>query len=118
MKKTRPMLFVILILFCVFNSFAQDTPELIPFCSGGKWGYCNQEKETIIPVEYFFTGFFREGLVRVKLGGKWGFINISGRKVVPLKYDWAWDFTGGLAWVSLDGNWGYIDHRGTKYWED
>ena len=85
---------------------------LIPYRKGDKWGYCNQNKKIIIPIEYDFAGSFNEGLAAVQLNDKYGFINKKGRIVVPIKYGLVRNFNEGLAAVKIDDKWGFINKKG------
>jgi hypothetical protein len=64
----------------------KELPELIPYNSYGKWGYCNQEGEIVIPCEYSKTYFFVDGLGHVVKSGKHGVVNTNGELVVATKF--------------------------------
>jgi WG containing repeat len=75
---------------------------LIPFNNAGKWGYCNRDREIVIPCEYDLTHFFQDDLAIVRNGVKYddwhyGMINRSGEVVIPLEYSRLEPFSDGLA---------------------
>ena len=74
------------------RTFAEDTPELIPYRKGNKWGYCNREKNILLPVKYDYVERFSGGLAWVLLDGKYGYINMNGRETIPVKYDNVFSF--------------------------
>src|SRR5215470_6777971 len=90
-------------------------PQLIPYRKGDKWGFCDANKELIIPARYEEVYLFTDGLARVNLNGKYGFIDKSGTEVIPLKYDNASIFFHDeLVPVKLDGKYGFIDISGAE----
>ena len=91
---------------------------LIPFRKGDKWGYCNENKNLVIPAVFDEAGRFSEGLAPVKINGKWGFIDSSGRLCIPAIYEKVELFLGGIANVSLNKRKAYVDKKGNQYWED
>jgi len=91
---------------------------LIPFRKGDKWGYCDENKNLVIPAIFDEAGRFSEGLAPVKINGKWGFIDSSGRLCIPAIYEKVEPFLGGIANVSLNKRKGYIDKKGNQYWKD
>ena len=97
----------------------QETPSLlIPFRKGSKWGYCDENRNLVIPVVFDEAGRFSEGLAPVKINGKWGFIDLKGLLCIPAIYEKVEPFLGGLANVSQNKRKGYIDKKGNQYWED
>lgn len=112
---------LILALFFLVNvqTFAQ-TPELIPYLKGKRWGFVNAQREIVVPCMYDYVYPFSEGLALVELKRKFGYINAQGKTVIPLKYDQAWSFRNGRAKVEMifgkrtDGQFkiGYIDTTG------
>ena len=54
------------------NLLAQDTnekplPDLIPYRKGNLWGYCNQQKQLVIPAVYLWVEPFKKDIAWVKL---------------------------------------------------
>ena len=120
MKENTKIIFEFaLVVFIITYSlcFAQ-TPELIPYRYGDKWGYCDQNKSIIIPCTYDETFPFSDklGKVKLKLLG-YGFVDKTGKEIIPCKYDIAWDFAEGTAKVCLNDKWGLIDKTGQELTE-
>ena len=65
---------------------------LIPYAqyqkdsSIAKWGFCDENKNIIIPLSYEEIRPFAEGLSAVKKNNLWGFINQYGREVIKCEY--------------------------------
>ena len=86
---------------------------LIPIKRDDKWGFCNREKELIIPFEYDYVLPFSEGLSAVKIGDKWGYINKSGSLSIPAFFKYANSFVNGIAGVIINTHlWAYINKKG------
>ena len=118
-KKIQIIIFSLMILLSIIStcSFA-NTPQLIPFRYGDKWGYCDQDKNVVIPCTYDETFPFSDklGKVKLKLLG-YGFVDKTGKEIIPCKYDIAWDFSEGTAKVCLNDKWGLIDTTGQELTE-
>ena len=112
-------IFAFLLSVLSLSSFAQ-TPELIPYLKGKRWGFVNAQREIVVPCMYDYVYPFSEGLALVELKRKFGYINAQGKTIIPLKYDQAWSFRNGRAKVEMifgkrtDGQFkvGYIDPTG------
>ena len=95
---TRHSVFLLLVLCIssvVITSHAQDeTRELLPVRTGGKWGYIDNTGEVVIQPQYDLGSPFRNGVAAVafgrystdnpdshivSLGDKWGYIDKSGK---------------------------------------
>lgn len=100
-------------------------PRLVPFQRGGKWGFCNPDRELVIACEYDAVDRFRplEGeslaLARVGLGSlpqerRYGMVNLAGEIVIPLDYADLEPFSCGLAKARRYGKslYGFIDSQG------
>lgn len=85
---------------------------------GGKYGYINEKKEILIPLEYDNLGDFYGDLAVAEKYKKYGFIDSSNRIIIGFQYDWASDFGNiqpdGLryAMVEKDDKTGYINSKG------
>lgn len=90
--KTKKNLALIGVLFFLTNFHAQELPELIPFRSGNKWGYCNAGKTIILVPKYDEVRLFAGGKAAVREDIYWGYINTKGSVVIPVKYYAAGDF--------------------------
>lgn len=111
---------------CASISFAvatgQISTQLIPFRYGEFWGYCTPDKKIVIPPQYDFADWFRDGLAFVGRGcqadcwdtydGVVGFIDSLGREVVPLKYSWGVPFKKGVGYVSELEEFFKVDRKG------
>jgi len=118
-KKIQIIIFSLTILLSFIStcSFA-NTPQPIPYRYGDKWGYCDQDKNVVIPCTYDETFPFSDklGKVKLKLLG-YGFVDKTGKEIIPCKYDIAWDFSEGTAKVCLNDKWGLIDTTGQELTE-
>ena len=74
-----------LILVGSFWGMAQNSAELIPFRSGEKWGYADEEGTLVIPAKYEEADFFCNGLAAVKSGGE--YLLVDGNGTVVDKFD-------------------------------
>ena len=82
------------------------------------YGYCNRQKDIIIPCKYDLALPFCEGLAAVRLNGKWGFIDEKGVEVLRCKYFSVGNFSEGLALVELLGQGREYDKDGNAIiWE-
>jgi hypothetical protein len=111
------ILHIILSLSSLTLSWAQNS--LIPYRKGQLWGYCNAEKQIIIPCQYQNAFPFAEGRAMVQLNKKVGFIDEKGEVVIPIQYDYLLDshfFKNGLVRVRLgsqdDNSTGFVDKNG------
>ena len=87
---------------------------LLPSEQNGKFGYIDEQGDTLIPFIYDDAAPFSEGLAKVKQNGKYGYIDKSGNVVIPFIYDKAKSFSEGLVAVNPNGRWGYIDKSGNE----
>ena len=78
-------------------------PGLVPYRRGPKWGYADQHRRLVLPLQYDDAGPFVEGVAWVRQGTLFGYINASGSLVTPLHYTQAGSFHGGRANVELGG---------------
>lgn len=60
------------------------------------------------------TGFFTDGLIRLKRKGKYGFVDKKLVQVIPFKWDEATDFSNGNAIVKSKENYSIIDTQGLE----
>ena len=96
-----------------------ESRRLIPYNHAGKWGYCNDEREIVIPCEYDQTLFFQDDLAIVRKGiayedWHYGMINTSGEVIIPLEYSCLEPFSDGLAKMRGFGKtlYGFLDTSG------
>ena len=99
------------ISMCLFSFVKAET--LYPYRLKDKWGYCNKQKQIIIPCTYQQTYPFIYGMARVKKNDKYGFINETCQLVIPIEYDNAEDF-GFCARVRKNNKSFYIDKTGKE----
>jgi hypothetical protein len=85
-------------------------PILMDF--GTRWGYIDENGDTLIPPQFDEARPFIGGLAAVRIDDKWGFVNRLGELQVTPLYEKCEDFTEGLAAVQWYGRWGYIDSTG------
>jgi len=90
----------------------------IPYRLKDKWGFCNENKEIIIPCIYEHAKPFQEGLAPVKLNGLWGAIKYTGEIKIPIIHKQEGDvcplqFSEGLGIIyNKKGKMGYINTEG------
>lgn len=90
----RIICFLIFLLFGLTGFYSQELPDLIPFRSGKKWGYCDREKKIVIEPKYDEVRLFAGDKAAVRSGIYWGYINKSGNVVIPIVFYAATDFYG------------------------
>jgi hypothetical protein len=90
-----------------------QSPDLVPFRSGTKWGFSLPTREIAIPPRFDRCGQYWDGLARVKVGEKWGFVDRSGEFHIEPTYELVADFHEGLAAVK-HGAWGFVRKNGTR----
>ena len=97
------------------TTYSYHLTELIPTKNKqGKFGFCDKNKNIIIPYIYDAIGDCSEGLTLVKQNGKWGCLDITGNQVIPCIYEYAHKFRDGLALVKRAGKYGYVDTAGKE----
>jgi len=69
---------------------AQEPPEFIPYRQGNKWGYCNNQKQMVIPVKYDWADNFSDGLAYFVINRQTGDIDIRGTEY---RKDWPFSCT-------------------------
>jgi hypothetical protein len=79
-----------------------------------KYGYINQNGDTVIEPTYDKAFAFVKGLALVEKDGKYGFINKNGEVVIPLIYDSLSQFSEDLSVASLDKKYFLINKRGNR----
>lgn len=82
---------------------------------GDKYGYVNEDKEEVIPLQYYNAMNFEGGIAAVQksAGGKWGFIDKEGKTVIPFEFMELTGFVKGLCAVKKSGEWYFIDRNGS-----
>jgi len=124
---SRGILIFILFLFVAFVCNAQTSikyDSIAPYSEGlaavklnSKWGYIDENKKLVIPIQYKYADPFSEGIASVYLN-KFGCIDKTGKVVIAFQYDGIGKFREGLAWVQQVQNeklkWGYIDKTGKE----
>lgn len=53
----------------------------------GKWGYVDENGQSVIPYKYDEARPFDKGLAMVRKGDSFGMVNESGKEVLPVKFD-------------------------------
>ena len=78
----------------------------IAFCSGGKWGFVDEEGQVMIEPAYAEAKSFSNGLAAVYNGTAWGFVNANGQVVIDCQYQDAGYFTeDGSCLVLTEDGW-------------
>jgi Ca2+/Na+ antiporter len=64
-----------------------NLPELIPYRKGDKWGYCDRNKNIVIPAVYnYVKEAIDDDLLIVNMNGLYGVIDNKGNKIIPFIY--------------------------------
>jgi len=69
------------------NTGLQAESILIPYRKGTKWGFCNIQKELVIPCQYDAVRKFKNGIAFVSRHNKWGVITNNGNELINCLYD-------------------------------
>lgn len=96
---------------------------LKPFESSGKYGFTDNMGRAVIPAQYDYVGYFKDGLSIVGQNGKCGFIDKTGNIVIPIKFEEIFNFKQddededkyfeeGWAIIKQNGKYGFIDKTG------
>lgn len=101
------------LVLCCFLCCGASTPEIAPTLTGdytsllcvkknGKFGFVNEYGKEVIPCQFDFPSFFKEGLVSLKKGKNWAYYNARGEKVLDMKnrFTYCGEFHDGAAFVS------------------
>lgn len=90
----------------------------IPYRKKEKWGYCDFDKNLIIPCQFDGAESFIEvrAIVCMKKDtpGCLGFIDKNGNFVCDIKYTSLDDFKNRFAAVIRNGKWGFINKEGQE----
>lgn len=78
---------------------------------GFLWGAVDVNGAIIIPIEYEYLGYLKEGLINFQKDNKMGFLDRSNKVVIPAMYYNFSAFSNGLAAVKISetGKYGFID---------
>ena len=88
------------------------TPALIPYRSGKKWGYCDQQKKIIVPVNYTHASQLIDGVAAVEDNGKWGLLDEKGKVILQPVYSHVGSaYEGMIKYIDKD-LYGYLDIKG------
>ena len=91
-------------------------PDYIPFRKSDKWGFCDKDKNIIIPAIYEEVhGFYNDEPCPVRFENKWGFIDKNNNPITPFKYDYAELFMENRAIVMIDKKYGFIDKSSNSF---
>ncbi|MCB2378426.1 WG repeat-containing protein [Hymenobacter sp. BT635] len=94
---------------------AQTTPaRLVPFRKGAKWGYADQSRRIVLPLQYDEAGPFVQELAWVRVGSLYGYIDGGGNPVTPIQFTKAGSFSHDRATVELAGETFQIDGSGKR----
>ncbi|TGE27576.1 WG repeat-containing protein [Hymenobacter metallicola] len=89
-------------------------PRLIPFHKGTKWGYADQNRRLVLPLQYDEAGPFVQELAWVRIGSLYGYIDGGGNPVTPMQFTKAGTFHHDRATVELEGETFQIDGSGKR----
>ena len=73
------------------NRNINNEPILIPYRKGDKWGYCDKDKNIVIPCIFSYANPFIDSFAKVSYKGKMGVINSKGSLVIPCIYTPLWE---------------------------
>lgn len=90
------------------DAFNSDQPAAVKV--GEKWGFVNENGETVVDTVYSGAHSFSNGFAAVKQLDKWGYIDIDGKNIcIECQYSDAGDFSdGGSAFVKQEKDWTLI----------
>ena len=90
----------------------------------GKWGYVDENGQSVIPYKYDEARPFDKGLAMVRKGDSFGMVNESGKEVLPVKFDIIERHNSYIFRVAADGKhkdgvlldekYGFIDDSGKE----
>jgi len=116
MKNAILLFFVITtcLTSCQFFGGGSPSLELIPYRSGDKWGYLDNEGKIVINPQFSQANVFMDGVALVRSSeNKYGFISLDGKYLINATYKAASPFSEGLACVvPEDGKPQFIDEKG------
>ncbi len=96
----------------VYESIGDFVDGLAFAQKGDKYGYINNEDDTIISFKFEEAKNFSDGIAAVKIRDKWGFIDKNGEIVIEPKFDDVQYYTNSYALVKLYDKYGCIDKSG------
>jgi hypothetical protein len=86
--------------------------ELVPFKDGEYFGAMDYDGNVVLPANYDYLSFFKEGLALAVRNGRVGFIDKGNNIIIDFKYDEATEFEDGRSIVMLNDKYGVIDRSG------
>ena len=95
----------IVTLLALLPALPLGAQNLKPFESSGKYGFVDELGDIVIPVQYDYAGYFKDGLAYVLQNGKCGFIDKTGKAVIPIIYDDIMNLKEGEFWVTAKLPW-------------
>lgn len=105
----KPYIFACLLLFNFW--LCAQVPEIIPYRKSNLWGYVNEKKEILIPIEFTYAEPFVNGSAVVKHGKQFKLIDKKANSLfVCDSIVRVADFPNLL--VLIDQKWGLIDPKG------
>ncbi len=108
----RLCIFAIILVNSLTTCYSQS---LIPYRNSyNKWGYCNKNKEIVIPCEFDRTYPIVDHLGKFEKNGKTGYVNEFGKIVCQPIYDEGNFSNNGRALVKKDLKFGYINAKGKE----
>jgi hypothetical protein len=100
-------------ILCISSEVFSQNLTLIPFRnSNNKWGYCNKQKQLIVPCDFESACPIIDGLGKFVKNGKTGYIDATGKIVTEPIYDEGNYSNNGLALVKQNGKFGFINSKG------
>ncbi len=77
-----------------------------------KWGAIDKAGRLVIPIEYSYRLYFKEGYAAVRLGSKYGYIDETGTYLIKPQMDYASEFAEGMAGVTVNNKCGFVNTAG------
>ncbi len=90
------------------SGLAQSSSPLVPYLSGGKWGFADTSGTITIQPKYDTVFFFKGDYAKVRISNKYGYINTMGKEVVPVQYDDTRYEESDKFEVATGGKWGVV----------
>ncbi|MCB2406599.1 WG repeat-containing protein [Hymenobacter lucidus] len=102
------------LLLAAASPVQTTTARLIPFHKGQKWGYADQNRRLVLPLQYDEAGPFVQEIAWVRIGTLYGYIDGGGNPVTPVQFSKAGTFQRDRATVELNGETFQIDGSGQR----
>jgi hypothetical protein len=112
--KSATWLLLALLLLTAASPAQTSSARLIPYRKGQKWGYADQSRRLVLPLQFDEAGPFVNEIAWVRIGSLYGYIDGGGNAVTPVHFTKASVFRRDRATVELGGETFQIDGSGNR----